>query len=404
VTKPVLAVVLLGLAVGMGRADAPKSDADKKASAERKSPDASLKVGDPVPPLVASAWLQGNAVDKFERGRVYVVEFWATWCGICIAFMPDTSELQAQYRDKGVTMIAYTAADPDNGKEKVMEFVKKRGPKFQHAFAYADDRATYDAWMTASGREGLPLVFVVDRAGRIAYIGHPMYLGIALAKVVAPDADAVTVGKEMEKVEHEFQAIFRTRARDPETMCRALAAFQTKYPAMVDNAVVLRAKLSLLPEAGKISEAKKVAEAAIARAISREDFKSSAQVSALLRNGPGRKSPELLAVALKAAEVEVRIAGEGNARAGIDLVESCLAVGDRARARECCATAARAAGDKDAALLLSLAKTYSALGDQVEAKTYASRAIAAAVGGPAPLRQQIEREARQFSEWGEKKD
>jgi tetratricopeptide (TPR) repeat protein len=301
-------------------------------------------------------------------------------------------------------MIAYTAVDPDNGKEKVIDFVKKRGPKFQYAFAYSDDRATYDAWMTASGREGLPEVFVVDRAGRIAYIGHPMYLGIALAKVVARDADAVTVGKEMEKVEHEFEAIFRGHVRDPEAMCRALGAFQTKYPAMVDNAVVLRAKLSLLPEAGKFSEAKEVAEAAIARAIAREDFNSPAQVSALLRNGPGRKSPELLAVALKAAEVEVRIAGDGNARARIDLAEACLAVGDRARARECCGKAARAAGYKDAALLMSLARTYSALGDQIEAKNYSSRAVAAAAGASAPLRQQIEREARQFSEPGEKKD
>jgi thiol-disulfide isomerase/thioredoxin len=404
VTKRVLAVGLLGLAIGMGRADARKSDAEKKASAERKGPDVSLKVGDPVPPLVASAWLQGNAVDKFERGKVYVVEFWATWCGICIAFMPETSELQVQYRDKGVTMIAYTAADPDNSKEKVIEFVKRRGPRFHYAFAYAADRATYDAWMTASGRAGLPEVFVVDRAGRLAYIGHPMYLGIAVAKIVAPDSDAVTVGKEMEKVEHEFQAIFRARERNPEAMCRALAAFQAKYPAMVDNAVVVRSKLSLLPEAGRISEAKEVAETGITRAIAREDFNSAAQVSALLRNGPGKKSPELLAVALKAAEVEVRIAGEGNARARIDLAECCLAVGDRARARECCGKAARIAGDKDAAILLSLARTYSALGDEAEAKNYASRAVAAAAGGPAPLRQQIEREARQIGEPGQKRD
>jgi hypothetical protein len=84
--------------------------------------------------------------------------------------------------------------------------------------------------------------------------------------------------------------------------------------------------------------------------------------------------------------------------------ESCLAVGDRARARECCEKAARAAGDKDATLLISLARTYFALSDQVEAKNYASRAIAAAAGAAAPLRQQIEREARQFSAPREKKD
>lgn len=102
--------------------------------------------------MKASKWLQGEAVKGFQPGQVYVVEFWATWCGLCIHFMPHTAELQAQYGDQGVTFVYYTAADPDNTEEKAAAFVKKRGAKLPFPFAYADDRMTYDAWMTAAGR------------------------------------------------------------------------------------------------------------------------------------------------------------------------------------------------------------------------------------------------------------
>src|SRR5436305_5946962 len=110
-----LAAVILGMA-GLAHAD------DKKA-------DTSLKVGDPAPKLKADKWLQGNEVKEFAKDKVYVVEFWATWCGPCIAIMPHVAEMQAEYKDKGVTFIGYSAKDPNNDMEKVTAFVTKRGPK-----------------------------------------------------------------------------------------------------------------------------------------------------------------------------------------------------------------------------------------------------------------------------------
>ncbi|WP_437918099.1 TlpA family protein disulfide reductase [Sphingobacterium sp. LRF_L2] len=50
-------------------------------------------VGDPAPPIRYSKWLKGTPVENYEKGHIYVIECWATWCGPCIAAMPHLSEL-----------------------------------------------------------------------------------------------------------------------------------------------------------------------------------------------------------------------------------------------------------------------------------------------------------------------
>src|SRR5579871_1011252 len=130
----------------------------------------SLKVGDPAPPLKAGKWFQGAEVKEYEKGKVYVVEFWATWCGPCIVMMPHLSEIQTKLKDKGVTVIGFSARDPgdtpSNNLESVTAFVAKRGPKLKYTFAYADDRNTYNAFMAAAGRNGIPCTFVVGKDGK----------------------------------------------------------------------------------------------------------------------------------------------------------------------------------------------------------------------------------------------
>src|SRR4051794_36249836 len=142
-----------------------------------------LAVGDAAPALKATKWLQGDEVKDFKKDHVYVVEFWATWCGPCIVMMPHMSELQQQYK-KDVTFIGFSSKDQSNTQEKVSAFVKKRGPKLKYTFAFEDNRDTNDLWMKAAGRNGIPCCFVVDRASKIAWIGHPMYLDVVLPKVV----------------------------------------------------------------------------------------------------------------------------------------------------------------------------------------------------------------------------
>jgi thiol-disulfide isomerase/thioredoxin len=320
--------------------------------------DPSLKPGDPAPALIASKWLQGEAVGRFEPGKVYVVEFWATWCGWCIAFMPHLAELQAHYGAQGVTVIGFSARDPDNSEEQVTALIAKRGPKLRYAFAYADDRQTYEAWVTAAGRKGLPCTFVVDKTGRIAYIGHPMYLGVVLPRVVAGDRPARTVSAEVARIEEEAGVVSETLRHDPGAGLKALQDYEAKYPPLANLIPWLRAKFTYFPKLGRVDEARQLAEAVIAKALAQDDPVALGVVCGVLRQGPGKASKELMAVAVKAAEAEVRLTG-----------------------------------DKDAAALLNLASTYSQVGDQ-RAREYARKAVAAAADAPPAQREHIERQAK----------
>jgi len=291
-----LAIALVGLVALNVRADDPK---DKKDPVKEK-PGISLKVGDPAPALKASKWLQGQEVTKFEKDKVYVVEFWATWCGPCIVMMPHMAEMQAEYRDKGVTFIGYSAKDPNNNEEKVTEFVKKRGPKLKYTFAYGDDRGTYDAWMRAAGRGGIPCSFVVDKAGKIAYIGHPMFLDVVLPKVVEGNWKGQASADEVGTIEKETNAVFTALRGDPEAALKAINDFETKYPPLAHIPYFLSSKLNLMLKAKKTDEVKKLAEETVAKAVKYDDTIALRTVSSALRSGEAKDNKELEAIAEKA--------------------------------------------------------------------------------------------------------
>jgi thiol-disulfide isomerase/thioredoxin len=337
----------------------------KKDSSREKQAAATLKVGDLAPALKATRWLQGDPVKRLERGKIYVVEFWATWCGALHSFMPLLAELQARYREQGVTIIAFTCRDirgePDNTEEKVSAFVKKRARGLRYTFAYADDGTTADAWLKAAGQRGF-CTFVVDRAGRIAYMGHPMFLNLVLPKVIA-GVSPKAVSDEMARVVAEYQAthdtLVRTYIREPRAGLRALKEFEAKYPQIVDLLPMVRAKLSLLPKHGGPGQGKDYAETQVAKALKRRDVAVLELVYSILRNE--KESKEFLALALRAAEAHVRIDG-----------------------------------GRDAHSLLNLADAHLLNGHKAKAKEYARRAIAAAAGESDAYQQHIEKAARRL--------
>jgi thiol-disulfide isomerase/thioredoxin len=352
--RTLIAVLLTaGLAAVVGAQDPPKKDPPKPKKAEaaraidddakEKKETKSLKVGDPAPKLQPTKWLQGAEVTEFAPGKTYVVEFWATWCGPCIVMMPHMAEMQREYKDKGVTFIGYTAKDPNNSAEKVAEFVQKRGPKLGYTFAYDDDRETYGDYMTASGQNGIPASFVVDKEGKIAYIGHPMYLGLVIPKVAEgkwTKDDLAT----LEKADKDVDAVFASfRKPDAEEALKSLADFEKQYPALHDIPYFVGPKLGLMLKAKKYDEVKAEAQKLIARGVKQDDPSLLQSVSRSLRADKDQK--ELLKLSVEAAESGVKVAGDKDPIALLNAAQAHLAVGDKAKAKEYGQKAIAAADD-----------------------------------------------------------
>jgi len=77
-----------------------------------------------------------------------------------------------------------TRPDPSNALEKVEKFVSEKGEVMGYRVAFDGDGKTFDAYMKASGSRGIPTAFVVDKSGKLAWIGHPMRMDGPLAEIV----------------------------------------------------------------------------------------------------------------------------------------------------------------------------------------------------------------------------
>ena len=162
-----------------------------------------LSIGDKAPKLQVKDWVQGDPVTEFKPGQVYVVEFWATWCGPCRATIPHVNDLQAKYGDK---VIVIGANVWENNVAGVAPFVKQMGDKMTYRVA-TDDVPGDDAsdgfmaknWMAAAGQDGIPAAFIIDGAGTVAWIGHPMQMDKPLEQIVAGKYDATAAKAELEE-------------------------------------------------------------------------------------------------------------------------------------------------------------------------------------------------------------
>ncbi|MGI9518841.1 MAG: redoxin domain-containing protein, partial [Pirellulaceae bacterium] len=162
-----------------------------------------LTIGSVAPQLDIEHWVQDGKgkfqpVTKFEEGNVYMVEFWATWCGPCIASMPHLAELQNEYADQGLRIISVS----DEDLETVEEFLE-RDVRDEEDMTYDDltsnwslttdpDDSVSEDYMRAAGQDGIPTAFVVGKTGHIEWIGHPMEIDEPLEQVMNDEWDRET--------------------------------------------------------------------------------------------------------------------------------------------------------------------------------------------------------------------
>lgn len=192
-----LSRLLLGaLAVLAISAAAPaQTSAEPTAQAQPNS----LLPGDKAPQIKVAEWVQGKPIKSFEKGRVYVVEFWATWCGPCIDSIPHLNEIAKKNAAKVDVVGVNIWEEAEGRQERVKKFVQDMGEKMSYRVAIdTDDNDTTASYMDASMSEGIPTAFIVNEDGVIAWIGHPMSLEEPLNAVLAKKHDIAAARKDYE--------------------------------------------------------------------------------------------------------------------------------------------------------------------------------------------------------------
>ena len=236
---------------------------DESASEQAASTEPTLTIGDEAPPLKIASWALGDAVDGFQKDHIYVVEFWATWCGPCLASMPHVSKLQEEYRDRA-TFIGVSSEDEETvtsflDKVQDDETEKKWRDILTYRLAMDDGEETTKSYTAAAKENGIPCAFVVGRDSRIEWIGHPMELDDVLAKVDAKswDRDAFKVAYQQQKASErlvEQAALAMRGAMQDGNWDSALAALDEALAAAPEQLILEMWKMTALLKAQRHDE------------------------------------------------------------------------------------------------------------------------------------------------------
>jgi thiol-disulfide isomerase/thioredoxin len=145
-----------------------RGDAAKKLAAEL-DPSGALRELLDKPLAVKGRLIDGTALSIADwRGKVVLVDCWATWCGPCNAEIPRIRELYEKYHAKGLELVG---VDCDSDDDTVSEFVKaKKVPWPQLREQSQTEKEPWHPLATGWGVSGIPTMFLVDKKGVLRYV------------------------------------------------------------------------------------------------------------------------------------------------------------------------------------------------------------------------------------------
>ncbi|MGA2245654.1 MAG: TlpA disulfide reductase family protein [Verrucomicrobiota bacterium] len=120
------------------------------------------KVGQAAPEISAKEWINVKAALTLRnlRGKVVLLDFWATWCGPCVECIPHLNELQHKYSGKNFQLLSFVA----EGHLTIDPFLKKRPVEYPIGLESGS--------LEDYGVGGIPEAFVIDPAGKVIWHGN----------------------------------------------------------------------------------------------------------------------------------------------------------------------------------------------------------------------------------------
>jgi thiol-disulfide isomerase/thioredoxin len=133
--------------------------------------------GKPMPALDLKGWVNGEVKMPELKGKVVVVDFYATWCGPCMAAIPHNNELLKKYKDKG--LVLFGVCTSKQGQSAMAQTAKDRD--MQYPTARDPDLKSQSAWHV----NYYPTYAIVDRKGIVRIVGlQPDHLEEVVKKLL----------------------------------------------------------------------------------------------------------------------------------------------------------------------------------------------------------------------------
>ncbi len=122
----------------------------------------------------------GKAVDFSKlRGKVVLLDFWATWCGPCMAKLPEILEINDKYKDKDFQLVGVSL---DQDKAALLKTVKTKGMDWPE---YFDGKGWESEVGTRFGVQSIPAAWLVDKKGLVHAVDQDADLDAEIARLVA---------------------------------------------------------------------------------------------------------------------------------------------------------------------------------------------------------------------------
>jgi thiol-disulfide isomerase/thioredoxin len=204
----VSALVVAGAltAAGCSRSEAPPTSAEPAAAAS-EAPTVQLLKEPMDLPAFTVADLDGTVINSADlKGKVVLVNFWATWCPPCRAEIPDLIKLQEKYRDK---LVVLGISEDEISPAEVKTFVTEQKMNYPIVMSTPELRTIF------KGVSALPTTFVIDGDGRVQQ-RHVGMLNPETTELEAQYLSGAATNVKVERVEDETKALIANAAQATE--------------------------------------------------------------------------------------------------------------------------------------------------------------------------------------------